>query len=466
MFHTIDYTIIAALFPRLLGLLFFFAFGGLLLQIKGLIGENGLLPAKVYFDSIYKQIGKKGYYLLPSIFWWKSSNLALYIGLGAGIILSVLLMFGVYPWVILPLLYLLHLSIMSAGQDFLSFGWEGFLLEITVQGFLLSLTTVPNMMVWISINFLVFRFHLQAGAIKLLTGDKSWRDLTALSFHYLTQPLPNIVAWYVHKLPLWLHKFSTAACLFIEIVIPFGIFFSEDIRLGVFALLFGLQLMIWGTGNFSYLNYITVVLCTVLLNNAVLSLFFQAPEITPSPLWLEAILTVLGSCLLALQMMRLWSDFSHNKYFEAILNKLYPLHLVHRHAIFASMTKKRYEVIIEGSDDGKTWKEYTCRFKPSQLRSRPFRCAPYQPRLDWQMWFLPLSGIDKRWYDRLLYHVLKGTPEVLALLKENPFPDHPPKYVRTLLYDYTYTSFEEKRKTGNWWKRELIGELTHPVRLK
>lgn len=458
MFHTADYTIIASLFPRLLGLLYFFVFSSLIFQIKGLIGEKGILPAKDYFETIYSRIGKRGYTLFPSLFWLGSSNRALLIGMSGGILLSLLLMGGVYPWILLPMLYFLHLSTITAGQDFLSFGWEGLLLEITAQGFLLSLTVVPNIMVWISINFLLFRFHLQAGTIKLLRGDSSWKDLTALSYHYLSQPLPNTLAWYAHKLPLSFQKLSTALCLFIEIVIPFGIFLTEDIRLIVFVLLFGLQLLIWGTGNFSYLNYMTAILCTLLLNNDSLS-FLSVPEAASTPLWLEAILTFLGTFLLVLQGMRLWSHFSYNERFERFLQKFASFHLVNRYAIFASMTKNRYEVIIMGSNDGKEWKEYTFKYKPSELSRRPRRISPFQPRIDWQIWFLPLSGIDEGWYDSLLYHLLKGTPEVLSLLRGNPFPDHPPKYLQTHLFGYTFTSFEEKKKTGNWWHREHVIRL-------
>lgn len=462
MFDPIDYTIIASLFPRLLGLLYLFVFGGLLFQIKGLVGKNGILPAKKYFEFIHLRSGKKRYYLFPSIFWLNSSDPALFWGMAVGIILSLLLILGFFPWIILPLLYLLHLSTITAGQDFLSFGWEGLLLEITAQGFLLSLTTVPNLFVWISLNFLLFRFHLQAGTLKLLTGDKTWRDLTALSYHYQTQPLPNTIAWYMHKLPLWFHKLSTAVVFFIEIVVPFGIFFNEEVRLWVFGALFGLQVLIWATGNFSYLNYMTAVLCTILLGNAALSPFFSTPAAASTPLWMDALLTVFGICLLILQMMRLWSHFHPNKYFERILYKISPLHLVNRYAIFASMTTKRYEVIVEGSEDGKVWHEYTFKYKPSDLTHRPRRVAPYQPRLDWQMWFLPLSGIDEAWYEQLLYHILKGTPEVLALLAFNPFPDKPPKYIRTNLYDYEYTTIKEKKESGCWWKREFVCNLTPP----
>jgi lipase maturation factor 1 len=466
MFDPEDYTIIASFFPRLLGILYLFVFGGLIFQIKGLVGENGILPAKKYFELIHLRLGKKGYYPYPSIFWLNSSNPALFGGMAVGIILSIFLILGFVPWIILPLLYILHLSTITAGQDFLGFGWESLLLEITVQGFLLSLTVVPNLLVWISINFLLFRFHLQAGTIKLLTGDKTWRNLTALSYHYLTQPLPNTIAWYMHKLPLWFQKFSTAVCLSIEIVVPFGIFLGEEVRLWVFGALFGLQLLIWGTGNFSYLNYITAILCTILLGNSTLSSFFSTPPVTPSPLWLDALLTLFGGGLLILQIMQLWTQLHYNERIQTVLRKIYPLHLVTRHAIFASMTTKRYEVILEGSNDGKEWREYTFKYKPSNVAWRPRRVAPYQPRIDWQMWFLPLYGINHVWYQQLLYHLLKGTPEVAALLGKNPFPNKPPRYIRAHLYDYVYTTFKEKKETGCWWKREFVCPLTPPSELK
>ncbi len=469
MFSTEDYTIICALFPRLVGFIYFLTFGALIFQVKGLIGESGILPVKNLFALLEQNKGNNwGFYLrVPSLFWFNQSNTFLMGVTILGTILSVVLMFGYYPSLLLLLLYILYISLTYAGQDFLSFGWEGLLLETTVQAFLMSLTVVPNMMVWISTNLLLFRFYVQAGVIKLVTHDKSWRDMTAIAYHYQTQPLPNTTAWYVHKLPMWFHKLSCQLMFVIEIFVPFGIFLSEEIRLVTFVLMFSLQFLIWFTGNFSYLNHLTVVICTILLNNWILGFFFTAPEVTATPLLLNVVLTILGSILASFQIMRLWQFWRPNPWFEKILNWAAVYHIANRYGIFGSMTTQRLEVIFEGSDDGATWKEYLFKYKPSEVSRRPRRIAPYQPRLDWQAWFLPFRRYKyESWVQSFIAHLLRGTPDVLNLLRHNPFKDHPPKFVRVLMYDYVFTSMEEKKETGNWWKRVLIGRYTPDFSLK
>ena len=206
MFDPASYTFAAALFPRLLGFIYFCAFGAFLFQIKGLISSNGILPLADHLSWLRKQLPKRCYRLAPTLFWLNCSDQALMAVIAIGTALSVLLMFGIFPPLLLLLLYVLYLSIVTAGQDFLSFGWEGFLLEITVNAFFLSLTSPPNLMVWISLNLVLFRFHLQGGAVKLQSKDPNWRNLTGVAYHYQSQPIPNMVAWYAHKLPMWFQK--------------------------------------------------------------------------------------------------------------------------------------------------------------------------------------------------------------------------------------------------------------------
>ena len=467
MFTPESYTIVATLLPRLLGFIYLFAFGAFLFQIKGLIGKNGILPIGLYLTALQSKYAYRAYRLAPTVFWFNSSDAALMGVVATGTALSILLMFGIYPTLILFILYFLYLSIIVAGQEFLCFGWEGFLLEITVNAFFISLSTPPNLMVWISINLLLFRFHLQAGAVKLQSRDPNWRNMTALAYHYQTQPIPNVVAWYMHKLPLWFHKFSTVFMFIVELIMPFGIFGPDWMRLGTFGCLAGLQFVIWFTGNLSFLNHLTFVFCTILIANTYLMPWIAIPPMEPAAWGVDTLCTVAGTLLIILQCVQLWDHFVPNPLFSLWQNKISRYHFCNRYGIFAIMTTKRHEIIFEGSDDGVNWKEYTFYHKPSEITRRPRRISPYQPRLDWQAWFLPLGSYRyDNWMANFIYHLLKGTPEVLALIRGNPFPDHPPKYVRTQIYEYVFSTPKEKKEHGWWWHRHLIGQFTAPSSLR
>lgn len=465
MFTPESYTIALSLVPRLLGAIYFFAFGAFLFQIKGLIGKNGILPVTRYLSWIRRNYPKRYFKIAPSLFWLNSSDKALMTVVSLGTALSVMLMFGIFPSLILLLLYLLYLSIVNTGQDFLGFGWEGFLLEVTINVFFISLTTNPNFWLWISLNLVLFRFHLQAGVVKLQSKDPNWRNLKAIFYHYQSQPIPNMIAWYAYKLPMSIHKASTVILLVIEIVLPLGMFGPDWIRLGVFCAFVGLQWGIWLTGNFSYLNHLTVVLSVILVSNTYLPLF-EPPVIGPTPWIMEALCTFAGGFLVALQCLQLWQHFFPNALFYSWLRVFSPYHIANRYGIFAVMTTKRYEIVFEGSEDSSEWKEYFFYHKPGEVSKRPTRISPYQPRIDWQAWFLPFdTPYEQPWMENFVSHLLKGTHEVLNLIKTNPFPLKPPKYVRSVVYDYQFTTFQEKKRTGNWWKREYVGLFTPPAKL-
>lgn len=469
MFDPESYTTICHLLPRLLGFIYFVGIGAFLLQIQGLIGSKGILPLADYLSFLKRYYPKQCYLEAPTLFWINSSDKAITAVASAGTISSVMLMLGYYPALLLLLLYVIHLSLVTAGQDFMSFGWEGLLLEITFQTFWIALTEVPSLMIWISLNFLLFRFHLQAGTNKLTNRDPNWRNLTAVAYHYQSQPLPNAIAWYAYKLPLAFQKLSTLVMFFIEIAVPFALFLGEAPRLWAFVAFFSLQYFIWLTGNFSYLNYLTVALISILLSNSVLSTIgiTSTFETTGNSFGLELLVTAVGTILLTLQVMRLWHHFLPNRQLFTLFRKLAPYHLVNTYTLFASMTTERFEIIIEGSEDGTEWKEYLFSYKPSEVTRRPRRIAPYQPRLDWQAWFLPFRDFEsEEWFQKFLVHLLKGTPSVLKLLRGNPFPKKPPKFVRSLLYVYEFTSYDEKKTTGCWWKRTLIGAYSPTLALK
>lgn len=458
IFDASSYQIAIALFPRLIGLIYLFVFGAFLFQMKGLFGKEGILPIAEYLEWIRPRLGSKRFYYIPSVFWWNASDKALIFVVALGTVLAALLMCNVLPPLLLLLLFILHLSVVTAGQDFLSFGWESFLLEITFNTIFLSLSWPPNPLIWLSLNLVLFRFHYQAGISKLLSRDANWRNLTATHFHYQTQPIPNMIAWYAHKLPLWFHKLSTATMFFIELFVPFGIFATPEIRLFVFYCFVGLQLSIWLTGNFSYLNHLTVVLCIILVSDVYFPAGFER-LITPqvySP-FLDAFSGTVGAFLLLFQALALWDYLFPNSTMARFLAWIQPFHIVNRYGIFAVMTTKRMEIVVEGSDDKEHWKEYGFRFKPSELERRPRWFSPYQPRLDWQAWFLIFGRYESEtWFQNFLYRLLQGSPEVLKLLRHNPFSEKPPKYIRAVVYDYEFSDAKTKRAHGQWWKRRFV----------
>lgn len=462
----IHYIHASKIFIQLLGLIYFFVFSSFLLQIRGLIGKNGILPIDTFLNYIKLRFGPKAYYYLPSIFWFWSSDVVLVATSLLGSIFALLLLFGIFPPLMLILLYVLHISIVSAGQDFLSFGWEMFLLEIAMNAFFLSWTEVPNPFIWMSLNILLFRFHFQAGAVKLQSRDLTWTNLTALSYHYQTQPIPNTQAWFFHKLPISFHKISAAFMFLAEMGFSFLIFGTEEMRLFTWFILVGLQLLIWFTGNFSYLNHLTIVFCTILISDTYFNPILSPPSPSPTPFFETLVLSMIGIFLISIQIIRIYNQFFWNSWFASILSWVSPFHLANRYGIFAVMTVKRYEIVVEGSDDGEKWKEYCFKYKPSEVNRRPRRISPFQPRIDWQIWFLPFSNFySELWFRNFLEKLLQGTPEVLSLLRTNPFPEKPPKYVRALLYDYTFSDYKTWRKDGSWWKRVYIGRFSPTLNL-
>jgi len=439
------------IFLRSLGFIFFIAHGAFLLQAKGLIGENGILPLASHIRKL-KERGFK----IPCLFWFNASDRFILGTLSISVIASIFLMLGIFSPIMLLILCTVHLSLIYAGQDFMSFGWELFLMEIGVNAFFLSLGSNP--MILLSLNFLLFRFHFKAGVVKLQSRDRSWRNLTAIFHHYQSQPLPNTTSWFAYKLPMWFHKLSCLYMYFVELIVPFGMLFGETARLFVLSQFVLLQGFIWLTGNFSYLNYLTVAFALILLP-------MQTPAETP--IALDAFLYILGSLLVTLQLVRTVDHFFPRVAFRRILTQVSPYFIGNRYGIFAVMTIQRVEIVIEGSNDGVVWKEYVFKYKPSEVSWRPRRISPYQPRLDWQAWFLPFGLFEQEfWFHRFMECILRGKKDVLGLIRENPFPDKPPRHLRALSYDYKFTTWQEKKETGNWWKRKLLGEYSPIVSLR
>ena len=457
------------LFLRALGCIYLIAFLSLWVQIHGLIGSNGILPADQFLMAVRQQIGTSSYYVVPTLFWLNPSDTCLHLLCAGGIVLSLVLIAGFFPAFSLAGLWVFYLSLVSIGQVFLSFQWDVLLLE---AGFLaiffpplhiretLSRASQPSMAFLWLLRWLLFRLMFASGFVKL-ASDEVWRNLTALNFHYETQPLPTAIGWYVHQLPEWFQKISVVGMFAVELVVPFLIFAPRRLRTVGCIGLVGLQVLIILTGNYCFFNLLTIALCLLLIDDVawrgLLKRFMPTVRLLeqPSRGYRRAFIAVVATLLFLLSGIR----FSGQLFREAGLPDvtwITPFRSINTYGLFADMTESRPEIIVEGSNDRISWKTYEFRWKPGDLTSPPKWVAPHQPRLDWQMWFAALQGSYQNtpWFLNFMGSLLRGNPEVLKLLAENPFPDTPPRYVRATLYDYRFTELATKRSEGTWWARE------------
>jgi predicted DCC family thiol-disulfide oxidoreductase YuxK len=462
--------LLSFLFLRLFGLIYLSAFISFGVQAQGLIGSHGILPLGELVDAIGGRVGPERFYLMPMVFWWNASDFAIQAVCWTGAGLSLLLVVNLLPRLSLFLLYVLYLSLLYGGQAFMTYQWDTFLLETGFLALLLSFATAPG--IWL-LRWLLLRFMFMSGVVKLLSGDPNWWNLSALSYHFLTQPLPTPLAWYAAHLPLRVLEFATGGTFFVELVLPFLIFCPRRLR---FFAAFGILLLQSGiliTGNYNWFNLQTMLLCLPLFDDAALQRILPRRLIRLLPVRAEhhaprrAVTVIAGALALvivfcSLVQMDVRLAGSPPAVAQAVDRLIEPLHIVSSYGLFAVMTMNRNEIVIEGSDDGVEWREYEFRYKPGDVRLRPRWNIPHQPRLDWQMWFAALDDPRRlTWFPRFLQAVLENEPAVTALLEKNPFPDKPPVYVRAQFYDYTYASSEEKAK-GTWWDRRSLG-LYFPV---
>jgi len=488
------------LFLRGLALIYLIAFVSLWTQIDGLVGSKGILPSDQFMASVNDQvkandIGLDRFRLLPTLCWFNVTDASLHWQCACGVVLSILLLVGIAPAPCLALLWLIYLSLSTVCREFLGFQWDILLLE---TGFLAicfapfqlwprrARETPPARIILWLLRLLLFKLMFQSGVVKLMSGDMLWRQLTALTMHYETQPLPTWLGWYAHQLPLWFQKFSCAAMFAIELVVPFLIFAPRRPRMVAAALLAMLQGLILLTGNYTFFNWLTLLLCVLLLDDSALRRFSLrdrrrnvADDRTTHPIRLLtsaatrrrwgatiplALLIVPITCWQLLGLFRIQPAIL--KPFAAVQQWLAPFRSLNSYGLFAVMTPSRPEIIIEGSNDGVTWLPYEFKYKPGDLKRRPAFVAPHQPRLDWQMWFAALGNRrDNPWFRNLCLRLLQGSPEVLGLLDKNPFPRQPPRYLRATVYHYQFTTFAERRKTGDWWRRATPREYLPPVSL-
>jgi hypothetical protein len=429
------------LFRKLLGAIYAMAFGSLALQIVGLIGSNGILPAAAYLARVATVLGPSRYWRFPTVFWLHSSDLALKLVCWAGVLFAILVMAGILERPALAACYALYLSVATVGQDFLSFQWDALLLE---AGFLAIFLGLSPVIVWM-FRWLLFRLMLLSGAVKLLSGDPAWRTLTALSFHYQTQPLPTPIAWYMQQLPGWFQQASVVVMFVIELGAPFLLFCPRKIRLWAGAAIVFLQVMILLTGNYTFFNLLAIAFCVLL--------FDDSPLARPTGRLSDSIAWGVAAVVLLISGSQLFGEFfGVTPYPARVAPQFY---VANTYGLFAVMTTVRHEIAVEGSADGTNWREYPFRYKPGDVDRPPRWVAPHQPRLDWQMWFAALGTYrDNPWFVTFVYRLLEGSPQVLSLLGPNPFPSAPPRYIRARVYEYTFTDWPTRRATGAWWKRE------------
>ncbi len=468
-------------FLRSLGVVYLIAFVSLWVQVDGLIGANGIVPINQILPAAHDQVGARAYWLLPTLCWFNSSNAFLHFLCGGGAVVSLLLIVEIAPIISSIALFVFYLSLTIAGQTFLSFQWDILLLE---TGFL-SIFFAPwqwwprsapaaiNKPALFLLKFLLFKLLLMSGMVKLTSGDDCWWNLTALDYHYWSQPLPTVFAWWADQHPEWFKKFSVAFCLVVEIIIPFFIWAPRRPRLIAAGLIIFLQIAIAITGNYCFFNLLTIALCLLLIDDAVWRRrrgdlqIDGGTRIVVSQTFGQRLSTYAAVAVLIITLpINAWLIFTAFKPdadwprpLAIIYSRLESFRIVNGYGLFRVMTKDRGEIVIEGSADGIIFDPYEFKWKPGDVMRAPGWCAPHQPRLDWQMWFAALgTPRDNPWFVRTMISLLRGKRDVERLFAHNPFPDAPPRYIRAMFYRYRFTTAEEHRQTGAWWKRQELRE--------
>jgi hypothetical protein len=468
------------LLQRGMAAIYLLAFLSVIRQFKPLLGRRGLLPVPDFLERVsFRQA--------PSLFCWRySDGLAGAVG-WTGLVVSACALCGLTEvgplWVSVAawlLLWGLYLSIVNVGQSFYGFGWESMLLEAGFFTAFLGPTWMePSLLPVLMLRWMLFRTELGAGLIKL-RHDSCWRDLTCLYFHYETQPLPNPLSWYFHRMPRAVHRSGVVFSHFVQLVVPFGLFAPQPVASCAAGLLGLQQAWLIVSGNYSWLNWLTALLGVAGVSDGVLRavLPLHEPVLAARPMAFEVLLYGLSAATVLLSVQPVLNLLSKHQKMNFSYNRF---HLVNTYGAFGSVGRERYEIVIEGTADGLVtpateWKEYGFRAKPGDVRRRPPQVAPYHLRLDWLIWFLPFSvvvtgrGIHvrgyERWFLRFLFRLLTGDAELLRLMGRNPFPEQPPRLVRALFYRYRYTDWRTKAETGAWWTRELLGSYAAPVSLK
>ena len=505
------------IFLRALALIYFSAFYSLLFQIKGLIGPEGILPAHKYLDAVAEAFGPKRLWFAPTLFWYSSSPAMLMAVMWIGLIASVIAFVNLWPRLSFSVCLVCFLSFVTATNVFSSYQSDGMLLE---AGFLAlffaprglmpgwGAADPPSRASWFLLQWEWFRIYFESGMVKLLSGDREWRNFTAMDQYYQNGPLPTWVGWYVEHLPHWFQAATVAATLGLELGLVLLVFFPRRVRIACFFIVTPWEIGVILTANYTFLNYLVLALGFLLLDDRSLGWLtpqklrpHEEPAVETEPKE-ELPLSVLavgeasvaqadrgplegvraredrgGPWMRALRGVRLglaalllaWVGYDttvemigiplgHVPLFTGPVEALDPFRIANQYGLFAVMTRGRYEIEFQGSNDGDNWTAYPFRYKPQALNEPPGIYAPYQPRFDWNLWFASLSDWQQNEMVPLTEErLLVSSPAVLSLFRDNPFKDAPPRYVRAVLWQYWFTTREEKRATGNWWRRQLMG---------
>jgi hypothetical protein len=479
-------------------LIYFSAFYSLLFQINGLIGPRGILPAKEYLAAVAQSFpGLNRFWFAPSLFWLSPSSHMLMAITWLGLFAAVCAFLNLSPRLSLFICFVCFLSFVSSSSDFSSYQSDGMLLE---AGFICLFLAPPGLLPgWAAQSppirasyFLLlwewFRIYFESGLVKILSGDPQWRNLTALDAYYQNGPLPSWIGWYAAHLPHWFHIATAAGTLLLEFVVVLMLFFPRRVRIICFCIVTPWQIGVILTANYAFLNYLVLALGFLLLDDKFLRRLvparFRLPS-TAKPGTEVASLTTSGGSMSTAHVVLLhwrslriaiaavfltWVGYATtaeligmllrpNPLPTAPVEALEPFRIANEYGLFAVMTRGRYEIEFQGSNDNQNWTPYPFRYKPQALNQPPGLYAPYQPRFDWNLWFASLGD----WRQNQIVPIteeklLANDASVLHLFRRNPFANSPPRYVRAVLWQYWFTSMQERRRTGNWWRRTLLGQ--------
>ena len=460
------YRLTGRLFLRLLALIYLAAFVSAALEITGLVGENGILPAGEQLARLEQQLGHISWIRFPTLFWIDHSDSSLLLASYAGCFFSFTLLIGWRPLLSTIALFVLYLSLVRVGQLFFNFQWDTLLLE---AGFLsIFLTVGPSRLLVFLFHWLLFRLRFLSGLSKILSEDPSWGNLTTLKYYFETQPLPHMGSWYAHQLPEWILRAGTGFTLFVELLVPFFIFLPRPFRLFAALATIMIQVLIILTSNHNWINLLTIALCLFLLDDRAIR--WMVPK------WLNQqrghtcesratrlLLPPLAAVLLATSSYAIYefvTDRRDQTTWHAPVNWVRAWGLGNVYHVFPNMQTERRELIVEGSTDGHKWQPYSFRYKPNGPDDRPAFIVPLHPRLDWMIWFVPpRNPYMLQWFDNFLWRLHQNSPSVTALLAHNPFPEEGPRYLRVQSYRYRFTTPREREESGRIWNAEYLGEF-------
>jgi hypothetical protein len=491
-----DHLVARWLFLRALGVIYFSAFLALLFQIRGMIGSQGILPAGEYLQRLH-QFGVLRFWYAPTLLWVSSGNHALMALSWVGLIAALLVVGNVAPRAALLVCLVCFLSFIAVSQDFGQYQSDGMLLEAGFLALFVAPTglwpgwgrrCLPARAAMFLLLWEWFRIYFQSGAVKLLSGDPTWRNLTAMYEYYQNGPLPTWIGWYLQQLPHWFQRATAGATLGMELVLVWMALLPRRWRIACFCIVTVWQIGVIATANYAFLNYLVLVLAVFLLDDMALLRFVPrrwrggvAGVEGSTPLHEDGTSavrrgTMLAGVRVAVTAVALtWIGYATTAQLvemfwpeaplpNAPVAALEPFRVANAYGLFAVMTPHRYEIEFQGSNDGQTWTPYLFRYKPQDVRERPGIYAPYQPRFDWNLWFASLTSWQQAPIVPLTEErLLEGDRDVLGLFRGDPFAGQPPRMVRAVLWQYWFSTPEEKRTQGVWWRRELLGTYAPTV---